>query len=321
MKVSVCMTAYNQEKYIAEAVESVLMQQTTFAYELVIGDDYSTDRTRQIILDYQKKYPDKIHLILQESNVGSRTNGIQTLKACQGQYIANLDGDDYWTSPHKLQKQADFLDSHPECAICFHNARRIDEEHNQELELYCREDQKEISTIEDILLLNVIPSCAMMFRNGLFGDYPAWHSTLPLGDWLLIILNAQHGQIGYINEVMGVYRLHNQGIFGKVDKIQRLQQVIKFSEDINVHLNYKYNATLKIALSKWYYELAREYEKNRDPTQARNATVKSLVNSPFNSEVPTSELLKILPRVSLPRVYQLLQSVFKFVFIKGQRQV
>lgn len=123
MKVSVLMLAYNHAQYIAQAVDSVLMQQVDFDYEIVIGEDCATDNTRDILIRYQQENPEKIRLLLPEKNLGMHDNLIQTFKACHGSsYIALLEGDDYWTSPDKLQKQVDFLDAHADYTLCFHNA-------------------------------------------------------------------------------------------------------------------------------------------------------------------------------------------------------
>ena len=97
------------------------MQEADFSYEVVIGEDCSTDRTRPIVMEYARAYPGKIRLVVGSERVGAPRNFARTLEACQGQYIALLDGDDYWTSPDKLRKQVEFLDRRPECAICFHD--------------------------------------------------------------------------------------------------------------------------------------------------------------------------------------------------------
>ena len=110
MIVSVLMLTYNHERYIEQAINSVMMQQTDFDYELVIGEDCSTDNTRKIILNIYKNCPEKIKLIISDHNVGVHQNLARTLAACQGKYIAYLDGDDYWTSPNKLHKQVNILD-------------------------------------------------------------------------------------------------------------------------------------------------------------------------------------------------------------------
>lgn len=109
--VSVKMITYNHEPYIAQAIEGVIMQETDFPIELIIGEDCSTDRTREIVLDYQKKHPDIIRVITSEKNVGMQKNSFRTNKACRGKYIAICEGDDYWIDPLKLRKQVDFLEA------------------------------------------------------------------------------------------------------------------------------------------------------------------------------------------------------------------
>ena len=120
--VSVKMITYNHEPYIAQAIEGVLIQDTDFPIELVIGEDCSTDRTREIVLDYQKHYPKIIRLITSEKNVGAKENGYRTEQACRGKYIAFCEGDDYWHQPLKLQKQVDFLESNPDYGMVHSNA-------------------------------------------------------------------------------------------------------------------------------------------------------------------------------------------------------
>src|SRR5437762_2202436 len=217
MKLSVLVIVYNQARYVIQAIDSILMQEVDFDYEVVIGEDASTDGTREIVLDFEKRYPDRIRVLLRDqagaeadraAGLGGKTNFIQSLKACRGEYIALLDGDDYWTDPGKLQRQVDFLDNHPDFAISCHNARMFYEDGSKEPTNLIPPDQKEVSMLEDLLLANIIPTCSTVFRRELFGEFPDWFYTLKLGDWPLHILNAQHGKIGYINEVMASYRLH-----------------------------------------------------------------------------------------------------------------
>ena len=120
IKVSVIVTTYNHERYIDRAIESVLEQATDFDYELVVGEDCSTDRTRDIVAEWQRKRPDRIRLVLQEKNVGGHGNFSAVYRAAAGDYVSWLEGDDYFTDPRRLQKMADFLDAHAECALCYH---------------------------------------------------------------------------------------------------------------------------------------------------------------------------------------------------------
>ena len=119
--ISVLITAYNRERHLARALDSVLMQEGPFSLEIVIGEDCSTDRTREIIRDYHGRYPDLVHPLFHPRNVGPVANYALTLKACHGRYVALLDADDYWLSPDKLRKQMEFLEQHPQCSFCFHN--------------------------------------------------------------------------------------------------------------------------------------------------------------------------------------------------------
>ena len=132
MKVTVLLTTYNHEKYIAQALDTVLMQETDFDYEVVVLEDCSTDRTRDILLSYQKQHPGKIRLRLAERNESTNSRSFaEEFQASSSPYIATLDGDDYWTSSKKMQKQVEFLAAHPECTLCFHNALRIYEGGNR----------------------------------------------------------------------------------------------------------------------------------------------------------------------------------------------
>src|SRR5438552_12195437 len=141
MKVSVSVITYNQEEFIAQAIDSILQQEVDFDYEVVIGEDASTDGTREIVLDFEKRYPDRIRVLLRDhagaesdraAGLGGKTNFVQGLKACRGEYIALLDGDDYWTDPGKLQRKGDLLDNHLNFAISCHKGRRFYEVETKE---------------------------------------------------------------------------------------------------------------------------------------------------------------------------------------------
>ncbi len=128
--VSVYMLTYNHEKYIREALDSILMQKTTYSYEVIIGDDASTDSTPQIIMEYAEKYPKIIKPVLREKNIGAEKNGVDLKRRLQGKYVACLEGDDSWASPNKLQMQVDFLEAHPEYNAVFSWVNIIDHKGN-----------------------------------------------------------------------------------------------------------------------------------------------------------------------------------------------
>ena len=248
MKVSILTTTYNHERFIAQALESVLAQEVAFTYEHVIGEDCSTDRTRELLLGAQQQHPDKIRLLLRAQNIGRRNNFIDTFKACQGRYIALLEGDDYWTSTKKLQKQADYLDSHPECTICFHPVIKSHEEENWE-KLFAPEPIKETYSLEDLLDRNFIATCSAMFRNHLFEEFPPWFLHVPAGDLPLHVLNAQHGYIGYINEAMAVHRIHSGGVWSPKRASDRLEARIAVLEALRGHLGPAYERQLNDSIA------------------------------------------------------------------------
>jgi len=202
----VFMITYNHEKFIAQAIESVLMQKTTFNYKLIIGEDCSNDRTSEIVKEYTHNYPDKITSFINKKNLGIKKNAYQVYKACTAKYLALIEGDDYWTDPLKLQKQVDLLEAKPEYSLCFHNALLLWDDKSQPPKYFCAKDQKETALIDDIIESWFIPSASMVFRKDLIFPLPEWYSEVYNGDWALHLLLADKGKIGYINEVMGVYR-------------------------------------------------------------------------------------------------------------------
>lgn len=116
--VSVRTSTYNHEKYIRQCIEGILMQKTTFQFEYIIGEDCSTDGTMAIVKEYAQKYPDLIRVVTDDVNVGMKNNGLRCIERCRGKYMAACEGDDWWTDPYKLQKQVDFLESHPDYLMC-----------------------------------------------------------------------------------------------------------------------------------------------------------------------------------------------------------
>lgn len=236
MKVSAAMIAYNQERCVAQAIESVLAQKTRFDWELIIGEDRSTDATRAVCEDYCRRYPERIRLLLQPTNAGMMRNFMQTLELCRGTYVAICEGDDYWTDPYKLQKQVDFLDAHPDFAICFHNVRVVWDDGSRMGELLCPPDQKAVSRLDDLLRANFIPTPAVMFRNHLFGPFPDWFAELQMADWPLHILNARHGKIGYLDEVMAVYRRHGGNTFASRDVLRNYRAILQVYERVERHV-------------------------------------------------------------------------------------
>ncbi len=267
MKVSVCMIAYNHEKFIVQAVRSALMQQTDFDYEIVVGEDCSTDATRALLVDLQRQHPDKIRLLLPERNLGMMPNFIQTLKACRGQYIALLEGDDYWTHPGKLQKQVDFLDAHPDFVMCFHNVEVQDEAGNRH---YANTNQASVSTAGDIITRGwFIMTCSIVFRNGLFA-YPGWFARVKNGDYALQLLVSQFGPTQYLDEPMGVYRKHAAGASAKFqDNLVFSRSLLFLFNNFNRHSEFRFRNAIRKKTAVLHQSLAAANQKY--PRQAWEA--------------------------------------------------
>lgn len=214
VKVSVVSITYNQEKYVAEMLESVVSQKTSFAFEVLVADDGSTDKTREIIRQYADKYPDIVKPILREKNIGAWNNFTDAFKKATGSYIALCEGDDYWTNPEKLQKQVDFLDKHPDYSICFHKTRVVYEGIDKKDSIYPDVDDLKWYNFKELLSINYIPTASVMYRRQNYSDLAP--DMMP-GDWYLHVYHAKFGKIKIINEVMSVYRKHKGGIWWDFD--------------------------------------------------------------------------------------------------------
>lgn len=209
--VSVCMITYNHEPFIAQAIEGVLIQETNFKVELVIGEDCSTDGTRQICETYAAQYPDRIRLLPSENNLGMMPNFIRTLKACDGKYIALCEGDDYWTDPMKLQKQVDLLEKFQDTVCCFHNAWVLNQS-NGKFKNFRKSFKKKYYSGRDLLKRWLIPTASMVFRNVVPLEIPDYLKHGTHGDLALQLLLAEYGKFRPLDDLMSVYRLNPSGI-------------------------------------------------------------------------------------------------------------
>lgn len=262
MKLSVLIITYNQERYIAQALDSVLAQRTDFDFEIVVGDDGSTDKTREILRDYQGRYPGKIRLLLPENNTGATRNFINTYRACRGQFVAILEGDDYWTSPGKLQLQVDFLESHPEFALCFTNSRIVNENGEVIKESRLEEDRRKNLTQIDIIAGLVPPTNTVVFRNNIVTEIPDIFYTAVNGDIMFFSMLAGHGNAAYIDEFTGDYRVHDSGTWSNKPAFYMLKN------NLNARLALltcfpKYKDILLPFVNGYYSELLLHYIRTR----------------------------------------------------------
>jgi glycosyltransferase involved in cell wall biosynthesis len=267
--VSVLMITYNQEAFIAQAIRSALMQITNFDYEIVIGDDCSTDGTRDIVADLARRHPSKIRPLFQDIHLGVNRNLMATLKVCIGQYVAILEGDDYWTTRNKLQLQVDFLDSHPDYSVCFHNVQVVYQGECSPSHLYHVDAQPETRTIEELLVGNFINTCSVMFRRDPRKELPSRFCSLHMGDWPLHVLNAQCGKIGYLNAVMAAYRVHDKGVWSLIGRLRQLEIEADAMDFLYGVLNPPYRRLAYPLLLKRLYYLSEEHGRMGDHNQAK----------------------------------------------------
>lgn len=211
--VSVIVLTYNQEKYIRQALDGILMQQVDFKYEILIGDDASWDGTPEILREYQARYPDVVKPVLREENVGPTKNAYGLFLAAQGSYLATCEGDDYWVDPNKLKKQVEFLNTHPEFIGCSHPCCVVDREGNalnrQRLRWECR---KQIVTLKDYKGYYLPGQASTLVRRNLHRtnqtiDFSFFYKVHRfIGDRTTALIYLSQGSFYRFPEVMGCYR-------------------------------------------------------------------------------------------------------------------
>jgi len=279
--VSVCMTAYNQAKFIVEAIEGVLMQQTDFPFELLIGEDFSMkDNTLDICLNYQKKYPEIIRIVHDKKNHGMVANEQRLMDLAEGKYIAFCEADDYWIHPLKLQKQVNILENNLQFAACASQSRviyEVDKEHWHLLSDASLIDRQ--VTLQDQLNgTGGFQTASFMFRTKYIHEVPPMPIVINGWDRAVFILNAYRGIIYWFNEPMTVYRKNESGISTQVsfDKMAKDVEMIDWFMSIdkkfpiNALKAYIYESMISNArtisnLQLIIYYLAAQYYANKSP--------------------------------------------------------
>ena len=240
--VSVIMNTYNHAAYIEEAIRGVVIQKCDFNIELIIVNDYSTDTTDEVIKDLLRKLsiPNNIIVIYEHTreNMGPNPNYIWALKKAQGKYIANCEGDDYWTDPLKLQKQVDFLEGNLEFGICFHRANLLKEDGAISLHPVPEISNNGEFVYADLLKYhNFISTASVLFRNSERFDIPRSLNKTPFGDLGLYLIVTRGNRIKCLDEVMSVYRIHEKGAYSKLNSVEKSLQYLSFYSIVYPLLN------------------------------------------------------------------------------------
>ena len=273
--VSICTITYQHGPFIRQCLDSILMQEADFSFEMIIGEDGSTDGTREICIEYAERYPERIRLFLRDRRLsqypeGSRIlhfNGGWTLRAARGKYIAFCEGDDYWTDPSKLKRQVDFLETHTDYSMVAHNTLRVFEDGRPSCVaiLHPKEDL-EVKDFLDVdlfqqrnnLCLPAHTSSYVIRQEAICKDRPGWFYRCVSGDLVITAWAAGYGKCRFFNKIMSVRRKHPGSITNNKNVTVAYQTWINAFLGLDRHYEYRYRNLInhKIdALTKKIIEL------------------------------------------------------------------
>jgi glycosyltransferase involved in cell wall biosynthesis len=280
-RVSVLITAYEHERYIARALDGVL-EQMGVAFELLVGDDFSSDGTRAVIERYARAHPERIRTFFPDRNLGHGGSVLfaELLAGARGEYVAGFDGDDFWTAPDKLSRQVAHMDAHPECAMCFHDVLCHYEDGSRPDARFTGPGPERQLGIPELLDGCQIGSCAPLFRRDAIHPLPDWYADLPWGDAPLYVLAAGHGTIDYLPDVMGVYRIHRRGMYRGLPRVSALELQTTYYEGLQVPPEHQ--AHLRRKLAETWVKLGIEHERLGARAEARECLAESLRIQPFD---------------------------------------
>lgn len=258
-KINVVITTFNHEKFIEQCINSILMQKGNFNIEILVGDDCSIDNTKTILERYQEEFPQLIKTLPSTVNLGITRNLKRCFEACDGDYIAICEGDDYWIDQYKLQKQLDRLEMNRNLSMCFSEILLYYENtneyvpHNEVIKL----DKNQI-TSEDLIGYNYIGnfSCCM-YRNSTIRKLPEALFDLYAVDWIINIVCGGIGEIGYLPEFMSVYRLHEAGAWTGRTQTEKLRELSTMIDVYDKFLDFRYHEQFSKNKDEICLEIAR----------------------------------------------------------------
>lgn len=316
--VSVSCTTFNHGRYIRSCLEGFLKQETDYDFEVLIHDDASTDDTVDIIREYQSRYPEIIKPVFEEINQYSlgnfRTNAMFNFSRARGKYIAMCEGDDLWTDPGKLQKQADFMEAHPDFSLSCHSVGIIDETGAYRVEKSVRPyvGTREISTRELISRRSDIPTCSLFFRTASIQDLPKWYFDCPVGDEPLQLFLASQGRIWYYDEIMGMYRMGSSGSWSEAMNAASTK-IWEENLDAARKLYTEFDA---FSSGKWHDAVEEAILRKRfllDLKEGKSDVVLDAENKLFVSELPYMEQKLQKLKARMPVAYEALRRVYYLV--------
>jgi glycosyltransferase involved in cell wall biosynthesis len=251
--VSVTVTAYQHANYIKNCLDSILMQNTEFPYEILIGEDGSTDGTREICIQYAEKHPDRIRLFMRDratthykmEDRSLRFNGMFTRKAARGKYSAICEGDDYWIDPNKLSKQVEFMENHETYAACFHNAFIIDENISNNVDCFNIPAGQDTFTTKSLFEnLWFVPTASIFYKTkALHVRFPDWYLRAHNGDLAILLMLSKEGPLGLLKGYLSVYRrnsLNSQSLQVKGNPDYFILRLIELLQNADLYFDKVY---------------------------------------------------------------------------------
>lgn len=274
--INVATLTYNQGGYIRQCIESVLTQRTSFPFTYVIADDGSDDGTTEIVQEYARAYPDVIVPVLVE-RVSPRRTVRKMFEACKGTYVTLCEGDDYYTDVERLQRMAEFLETRPELAACFHPVSvRVEGQEDTctlypNLERFAHLRGRDVFYLEDLLHANIVQTNGVMYRWRFCDGMPDWFKEdLIPGDWYWHLLHAEAGPFGWLDRPMSVYRRHPKGMWWDADynRIRHLEhnarRELNFYQEINAHFKGCHLEEIKGHVFNLIIEIIRHCARSND---------------------------------------------------------
>ncbi len=235
---------YNHAPYIAEAIESVLCQETDFPFTIHVIDDCSTDGTSDIVRDYAARYPDIVKPFINKKNLGNpvtQKNFYYGFSTLDGDYAAILEGDDYWISPYRLKAHVDFLEANPDFVACANNTVKIYQDGSKPPHIFQKPPDKDVHDIDDLIMVSsFFHASSLTFRNVFRGRVPRYMRSPLSCDIFITIAHAQHGKIKYFDEAWSVYRAHGGGLFSQMSQTKGWMWNIDSLQACNRWLGYRY---------------------------------------------------------------------------------
>ena len=269
--ISVLLITYNHAPFIAKAVESVLSQVTSRSFELIVSEDASTDRTLEIVKDLTGG-DERVRLMVSPTNLHTNETVARAIRAARGRYICMLDGDDHWIVDDKLERQADVLDADSSLSACFHNARIVRGEAVEPgEERWTPAEQATRIGMREIWEGNPFATCAGMLRRGALDGPCPWYVDLDpmITDWPLYIMCAEKGDLQFVDEAVGAYRLHDGGAFSSLPTRDKLDVTASLYRCMDAGLQRRHHECARAGASRYFADWAKEYIKRGERDLAR----------------------------------------------------